>query len=133
MSNTTLRVVLIASLLLVLVACVAAVGNRSAPKQESASTADESGDYRIEVVPLGDGRPHMLKYRPDTGRAWYYSGEGAWVAIEDSEPVHRSHYVFEPSIDEQGWSVVRLDTRSGRTWITRDSIWVEVQDEPSSF
>ena len=96
MSTTAVRIALIASLLLVLVACVASVGNRSAPKQEPSSKTDESGAYRIEVVPLSDESSHMLKYRPDTGQAWYFTGDGTWVAIEDDEPVLRSHYVFEP-------------------------------------
>ena len=120
----------IAALVVMLLAgagCVASIGNRSVPKQTPSGT---EGNYRIETVPLASGGWDLLKYRPDTGEAWYSRGE-TWVPIVDLEEVPRSSYVFEPAPDgDRGWSVIRLDTRSGRTWITNNSTWVEVQEPP---
>ena len=106
--------------------CVAAIGNRAAAVPK---VVELEGRYRIETIRLDNGSWALLKYRPDTGEAWYTraADNDVWIPIVDEDWVEDSHYVFEPrTTGGSGWSVIRLDTHTGRTWITRNSVWVEV-------
>ena len=115
--------------------CIASIGNRSAPSKKTADVQPHQvqGSYRIETVELENGQWALLKYRADTGEAWYSKAPDnrVWIPILDADPVPSSAYVFRPeATGGWDWSVIRLDFRNGRTWITRDSVWVEVE-EPS--
>jgi hypothetical protein len=115
---------IIALVVLLASGCAASIGNRYA---DGKSKVEPVG-YRIETVKLEAGGWGLLKYRSDTGEAWYSTGD-VWVPIVDQEPIPKSRYVFKPAPNGgRGWSVIRLDTQTGRTWITRNSVWVEVED-----
>jgi hypothetical protein len=105
--------------------CIAALGNR----EVHSPPAIEPGEpgYRVETVRLERGLD-LLRFRPDTGQAWYSSGD-RWKPIVDAEEVPRSEYAFEPMVyAPNAWSVVRIDTRTGRSWVAKDSNWVEIDD-----
>jgi len=90
--------------------CIASIGNRSASPKNTAQV-----------------QPNQIQ------GSWYSKAPDnrVWIPILDADPVPSSAYVFRPeATGGWDWSVIRLDSRNGRTWITRDSVWVEVE-EPS--
>jgi hypothetical protein len=116
---------LAAASILVGAGCIAAVGNRAVESTPQIEPGEPG--YRIEIVRLERGWD-LLRFRPDTGQAWRSSGD-RWIPIADTEEVPRSDYAFEPMVQgPNAWSVVRLDTRTGRSWVARDLLWVEIDD-----
>lgn len=69
-----------------------------------------------------------LRYNEETGDTWEYI-DGIWFHIIDEKKLPRSEYEVKLSMsNDGGWVAVRIDVKSGKSWIIDGNKWTKIRE-----
>ncbi len=110
----------------VLAGCLAISGPGGLHAQDDAPKAPGKG-YALRIVAVGDVYKGV-RFKPATGEAWELLA-GRWEKLAEADPPPAGDYeVFVVPVDPL--LALRLDRKSGATWLGRGGKWTRVKEPP---
>ena len=84
--------------------------------------------FSIHSIPTSNGDTAIVRFNSLTGEA-YYRKNGKFRIVLDRTIVPPGSYALELMSWSTGWGLLRIDTKTGETWVAKNLIWQKITNE----